>query len=195
MGEHSSHQAARYMRRGVHNGPGVHPIKHAFAEWHIAPVARKTPIFRPMSRTFKLPAGVTRWFHPFEKLQRDVSSSRYSWKSFPPFPNRNSPTNRNCCKRVTVEIACSSSWIKGRERERERGKKKKKKNTSDTRRSNWRITILGVLFDQSIDIENSFYYEVSRAKEIFSPYLMIYLFSSHFTNDKRLWKGKSDVLC
>lgn len=120
MGEHSSHQAARYMRRGVHNGPGVHPIKHAFAEWHIAPVARKTPIFRPMSRTFKLPAGVTRWFHPFEKLQRDVSSSRYSWKSFPPFPNRNSPTNRNCCKRVTVEIACSSSWIKGKEKERKK---------------------------------------------------------------------------
>lgn len=119
------------------------------------------------------------------------------------FPRPVIPENRSHLSRTetllrteTVANALpSKSHVRprGLREKRERGKKKKKKNTSDTRRSNWRITILGVLFDQSIDIENSFYYEVSRAKEIFSPYLMIYLFSSHFTNDKRLWKGKSDV--
>ena len=105
---------------------GVHPIKHAFAEWHIAPVTRKTPIFRPMSRTFKLPGGggdamvpslwktSTRCFHAplFVKIVPELS---YESKLLQTRYRRN---------RMFVLRGLREK----REREREK-KKKKKKNT------------------------------------------------------------------
>ena len=160
---------------------GVHPIKHAFAEWHIAPVTRKTPIFRPMSRTFKLPGGgsdamvpslwktSTRCFHAplFVKIVPELS---YESKLLQTRYRRN---------RMFVLRGLREKW----ERERKRRRRKR----IHTHRS--RITILGVLLDRSIDIGSSFHREASREKKkFFSPYLMIY-FSSHFTNDKRLWNG------
>ena len=140
---------------------GVHPIKHAFAEWHIAPVTRKTPIFRPMSRTFKLPGGggdamvpslwktSTRCFHAplFVKIVPELS---YESKLLQTRYRR----NRMFVLRGLRE-----------KRERERERKRRRRKRIHTRRS--RITILGVLLDRSIDIGSSFHREASRAKEIF----------------------------
>lgn len=185
MGEHSSHQAACYMRGGVHNGEGVHPIKHAFAEWHIARVVtRKSPIFRPMSRTFKLPAGVTRWNTVPSRLKNfnEMFSPRYSRESSPPFPKRNSLTRESKLLR-TRQNRMFVGLRKKREREGERKKEEKEE-----------FLEFFSIDRPSIPSRARFITRCHEPKKFFSFCLMIYIFfSSHFiTNDKRLWEGKSD---
>ena len=182
MGEHSSRRAACCMRR---NGRAQ----------------RRACILSSMhspSDTLRPSQGKLLYFDQCQELSnsrgrewRDGSIPLKNFNEMFPRPVIRENRSRTLLRIETVANTLPSKshvrppWIKGKARERERKRRRRKR--IHTHRS--RITILGVLLDRSIDIGSSFHREASREKKkFFSPYLMIY-FSSHFTNDKRLWNG------